>query len=64
MKLIRTYIEHDGSVQEAADELFLHRNTINYQLGKIRNIIGMDMTSLSDRLSVKLALEIEELYDS
>jgi hypothetical protein len=62
MKLLRKYIEHDGSVQEVAGEMYLHRNTINYQLGKLRKILGMDLMSLNDRLAVKLALEIEELY--
>lgn len=64
LKLLKSYIGHDGSVQEVADEMFLHRNTINYQLGKIKTIIGMDLASLGDRLDVRLSLEIEELYDS
>lgn len=34
-----SYLEHDGSVVEVAEELYLHRNTVNYRLQKIRNIL-------------------------
>lgn len=39
---LRCWLEHDGSIQEVADELFLHRNTVNYRIQKIRSLVSVD----------------------
>lgn len=38
----RLYLEHDGSVQAAAQALFLHRNTVNYRIQKARRLLRAD----------------------
>ncbi len=38
MSFLRLYLKYDGSVQRVAQETFVHRNTINYQLAKIKKI--------------------------
>ena len=37
------YLKYDGSVQKVAEETFVHRNTINYQLAKIKKILGNNL---------------------
>ncbi len=61
LALLQKYLEMDGSVQSLAEESFVHRNTINYQLGKIRKILGNDFASLKDRFRLILAFQIREL---
>lgn len=36
------YLDADGQVKTTADQLYLHRNTVKYRLGKIRDITNFD----------------------
>jgi sugar diacid utilization regulator len=36
------YIEKDGKINETANSLFLHKNTIRYRLGKIKELLNME----------------------
>ncbi len=56
MGVLRAYLEHDGSVKETAEKLFVHRNTINYYLGKIKELTGMDLSSLNVKTQLTTAL--------
>lgn len=58
--VLHTYLLHDGSVKAAADELFLHRNTVNYKIAKASEILDMDLSSLDSRLQLLLSFM---LYD-
>ena len=42
LETLREYLEHNGSVQDAADALFIHRNTVNYRIQKCRNLLDLD----------------------
>lgn len=61
MIFLRKYLEYDGSVQRVAEETFVHRNTINYQIRKIKKILGNDLKTLEDRLNLLLAFYIKTL---
>ena len=56
MGVLRAYLENDGSVKETAEKLFVHRNTINYYLGKIKDLTGMDLSSLNVKTQLTTAL--------
>ena len=58
---LKIYIDNDGSVKKTADDLFIHRNTVNYKISKIENIINMDITKLDNLLLIKMVLDIEKL---
>lgn len=60
-EFVKTFIDNDGSIQKTADELFVHRNTINYKIAKIKKITGMDITKLETMLLIKLSIEIENI---
>ncbi|MFR5700803.1 MAG: helix-turn-helix domain-containing protein [Eubacterium ramulus] len=49
------------AVQALADAVYVHRNTINYQLNKIKKILGKDFSSLQSRFELILAYQIREL---
>ncbi|MGN0240075.1 MAG: PucR family transcriptional regulator [Candidatus Weimeria sp.] len=63
VKILRTYLEHNGSIQETADILFVHRNTINYRLNKIRELTGMDLSNFNCRLQLQTALMILDVRE-
>lgn len=58
---LKIYIDNDGSVKKTADDLFIHRNTVNYKISKIESIINMDITKLDNLLLIKMVLDIEKL---
>lgn len=60
MGFLKKYFDEDGSVKKVAEDTFVHRNTINYQLSKIKNILGNDMKTLDDRFKIMLAFQIKE----
>lgn len=58
---LRSYLAHDGSVKDMADELFVHRNTINYKLNKIEELLGIKMSSLAARVELMIALDLLDI---
>lgn len=60
-KVLRCYLENDGSVKKTSDEMYVHRNTINYKLGKIGDLLQMDLSSLNTRLELLLAFKLSDM---
>ncbi len=40
-----TFLQYDKSVNVTAENLYLHRNTLNYRLDRIKKITGLDLKS-------------------
>ena len=59
--VLRSYLDHNGSVRETADELYVHRNTINYKLNKISEILGMDLSQLDSRLQLRVGFMLQDM---
>ena len=59
--VLRSYLKHDGSVKAVADELFLHRNTVNYKIGKAGEVMNMDFSSLEARLQISLGFMLHDI---
>ena len=49
------YLSHNGSVAAVADEMFIHKNTIVYRMGKIRELLSADLDDGEERLYLYLA---------
>ena len=56
--VLQCYLRHDGSLQDTANELIVHRNTVNYKINKASEILEMDLTRLENRLEVMLGFVI------
>jgi purine catabolism regulator len=54
VKTLRTYFTAGMNASEAADRLFLHRNSMLYRLERIGNLIGLDLKD--DRVALALQL--------
>lgn len=59
--VLKTYLAMDGSVQKVAEAEYVHRNTVNYQIGRIKKILDRDLGSMEERLSLMLAFRIQEI---
>ena len=51
---LRTYFAVGGNTSEAADRLFLHRNSMLYRLERIQKLTGLDLKD--DRVALALQL--------
>lgn len=58
---LEKFLGLSGNRKNTADELFIHRNTLNYRLRKIRDILGFDPQHPELRLKVMLALQARRL---
>ncbi|MGT2829149.1 PucR family transcriptional regulator [Streptococcus hillyeri] len=63
LSLLDTYESCNGSIKQCAETLFIHKNTVQYQLNKITDLTGYDPRVLSDFFTLKLASILYKLQD-
>jgi purine catabolism regulator len=56
MPTLMAFVEHGGRLRETAAAMFVHRNTLAYRLGKVEEILGVDLREPGARLAIELAL--------
>ncbi|MGG0717712.1 sugar diacid recognition domain-containing protein [Robertmurraya massiliosenegalensis] len=54
--LLLTYFKNDGSIIKTAEELFLHKNTLQYKLKKLKKLTGYDPRKSRDQMVLYLAI--------
>ena len=59
--VLHSYLTNNGSVKETAAGLYVHRNTINYKLNKISEILDMDLSSLNNRMKLTVAFMLKDM---
>ncbi len=55
---LENYLNCSCNAKKTAEEMFLHRNTLNYRLKKIREILGCNLENLDICLELKMAFLI------
>ncbi|KWX00637.1 hypothetical protein LI90_1660 [Carbonactinospora thermoautotrophica] len=61
IETLQTFFEADGSVQQVAERLFVHRNTVRYRLAQIEQLTGRSLASMQHRTQLWLALQAMRL---
>ena len=61
LELLQCYIDHDRSLEQTAAALYLHRNTVNYRLQKLRELLGSPLKTVEDLFPYQLALAIRDM---
>ena len=51
----------NGEINRTAEALFIHRNTLNYRLERIKELTGKDPKNYMDLLELFIAYMISEL---
>ena len=54
METVRVFFRNDLNITAASKELFIHRNTLNYRLDKIRRETGLDLRTFQDAIVFRL----------
>ena len=56
VRTLRVYFAAGANASEAADRLYLHRNSLLYRLARIEALSGLDLKSPEARLALQLGL--------
>jgi hypothetical protein len=60
-RTLSCFLDHESSITTTAAILGIHRNTVVHRLGKIRTVLGVDLSDPNDRLAAHLATRAEHL---
>lgn len=58
---LKEYIIYNGNIQQIANELYVHRNTIHYKVNKINEIANIDLSQFEDLLKVQICMKLINL---
>ncbi|MCR5101623.1 MAG: helix-turn-helix domain-containing protein, partial [Butyrivibrio sp.] len=61
--ILKSYLEKNCNMNEAAKDFFLHRNTFAYHLNKISELLDEDLYSTEVRSKLLIAVRIKELIE-
>lgn len=57
--LMNSYEENNGSILHTSEALFMHKNTLQYKLNKIKQLSGYDPRHLKDFIVLSLAFKLQ-----
>jgi hypothetical protein len=58
LETMEIFVRERGSIQQASELLFIHRNTLRQRLNKISSLIGQPIEKVEDWLPVSLAIRV------
>ncbi len=61
LKTLRAYFAANLNLTKAAQQLHIHRNTLIYRLGKIKNLTELDPEAFEDAVQLRMALTLIDL---
>jgi DNA-binding PucR family transcriptional regulator len=56
VQTLKVYFDAGANASEAADRLFLHRNSMLYRLSRVEKLTGLDLKDPRARLALQLGL--------
>ena len=60
---LQTLFAHHLAIQETADVLHIHRNTLQKRLAHVEQLLAIDLSELDDIVDIRLGLRAAELLD-
>jgi len=61
---LATFAKHNGSIGKCAEDLFIHKNTVQYKLNKIKSLTGYDPRNYQDFAILHLAFQLLEMKEN
>lgn len=59
-EIFLSYKNNNGSIKEASEELYMHKNTLQYQLNKIEKLTGYNPRNLKDFTILDIAFALKK----
>ncbi|WP_164880667.1 PucR family transcriptional regulator [Clostridium manihotivorum] len=63
-KILKVYLQNNQNTNLTSEKLFIHRNTLNYKLTKIKDILGVDLKDSEDIFKIYYSIKLIEYTDS
>lgn len=61
LEMLKIYIQNDRSLEKTAAALYLHRNTVNYRLQKMKTLLNSPLKTVEDLFPFQVALAIRDM---
>lgn len=61
LETLRSYIECNGSIQKVAEKNFLHRNTVNYRMKKLKEMLPVSLENEQEKFMLWLSFYIGDI---
>lgn len=61
LSLLKKYYKCNGSINKMADELYIHKNTLQYKLNLIKSQLGYDPRKFEDAFLFQLAIQFYDI---
>ena len=61
IELLQAYIQNDRSLERTAAALYLHRNTVNYRIQKMKTLLNSPLKTVEDLFPFQVALAIRDM---
>lgn len=61
---LQVYFQQNADLNQTAEKLFMHSNTLRYRLKKIEEILDTDLQRLDNRLNLYLACKIAKIREA
>ena len=56
--MLHIYFKSEGSIQKTADAMYIHKNTLQYRLNKLKEMTGYDVRKPSESVALFLAMRV------
>ncbi|MGB7425936.1 MAG: helix-turn-helix domain-containing protein, partial [Ornithinimicrobium sp.] len=63
LETAHAYLESGGAIEATARVLFVHSNTVRYRLGRIEDLVALDLSSPREAWTAQIALAVGRLSD-
>ncbi|MFV0528546.1 MAG: PucR family transcriptional regulator [Lachnospiraceae bacterium] len=61
LDFLHVYMECGGHAKEVSERLYIHRNTVSYQLKKIEKITGLNPARVQDQVKISVCFLIQDI---
>lgn len=61
LEFLKVYLSCNCNINETADKLFIHRNTVVYKIKKINELLDCDLSEIEVRLKLYLAILLKNI---
>jgi len=58
LQTLRVFLQSDGRQSRAAERLYIHRSTVVYRIGKIRQLLKLNLDDHRERVTLQLLMEL------
>ncbi|MDO5388233.1 MAG: PucR family transcriptional regulator ligand-binding domain-containing protein [Clostridia bacterium] len=61
IKTLKSFVKHKGNISEVTEELYVHRNTVNYRVTKLKEMLDTDFNDINIFLEIAIAFLSKEI---